>query len=194
MLKLFLSPGSSSMAPHIALHEIGANFEIRSLSFARREHRDPAYLAINPEGKVPTLLVDGRPFTEVAGILFFLARRFPHVGLLPVDDPEAEAHVVSWMSFLASTVHPARRRGVDYALDVYRIVEKRLGERMFVVGSKMSMADIHLFRLFWRFRNSANLPPGALPLLEAFHDRMMERPAVKKTLEIEEAIGYELPS
>ncbi|PKA43224.1 glutathione S-transferase [Rhizobium sullae] len=194
MLKLFLSPGSSSMAPHIALHEVGADFEICSVSFARREHRDPAYLAINPEGKVPTLLVDDRPLTEVAGILFFLAKRFPHAGLLPVDDPEAEAHVLSWMSFLASTVHPARRRGVEHALDVYRIVEKRLGERPFVVGSKMSVADIHLFRLFWRFRRSANLAPGALPLLEAFHDRMRERPAVRKTLEIEENIGYELPS
>jgi glutathione S-transferase len=194
MLKLFLSPGSSSMAPHIALREVGTDFEIQSLSFARREHRDPAYLAINPEGKVPTLLIDRRPLTEVAGILFYLARRFPHAGLLPVGDPETEAHVVSWMSFLASTVHPARRKGVDHALDVYRIVEKRLGERMFVAGSKMSVADIHLFRLFWRFRNSADLAPGTLPLLEAFHDRMMERPAIKRTLEIEEAIGYELPS
>ena len=194
MLKLFLSPGSSSMAPHIALHEIGADFEICSLSFVRREHRDPAYLAINPEGKVPTLLIDGRPLTEVAGILFYLARQFPDAGLLPVNDPEAEAHVVSWMSFLASTVHPARRRGVDYAVDIYRFAEKRLGQRVFVGGTKMSAADIHLFRLFWRFRNSANLASGTLPVLEAFYDRMMERPAVKKTLEIEEAIGYELPS
>ena len=47
MLKLFLSPGSCSMAPHIALREIGADFEIRSLSFVRREDREPAYLAIN---------------------------------------------------------------------------------------------------------------------------------------------------
>jgi len=194
MLKLFLSPGSSSMAPHIALHEVGADFEICSLSFARREHRDPAYLAINPEGKVPTLLVDGTPLTEVAGILFFLAKKFPHAELLPVDDPEAEAHVVSWMSFLASTVHPARRRGMEHALDAYRVVEKRLGESTFVAGSKMSVADIHLFRLFWRFRNSTNLAPSTLPLLEAFHDRMMERSAVRKTLEIEESIGYELPS
>lgn len=194
MLKLFLSPGSSSMAPHIALREVGADFEIQSLSFARREHRDPAYLAFNPEGKVPTLLVDGRPLTEVAGILFYLARRFPHAGLLPVDHPEAEAHVVSWMSFLASTVQPARRRGTEHALDVYRIVENRLGESIFVLGSKMSIADIHLFRLLWRFRNSADLARGTLPLLEAFYDRMIDRPAVRKTLEIEEAIGYELPS
>ena len=108
VLTLYLAPGSSSMAPHIALREVGAPFEARTLSFARREHRGPAYLAVNPEDKVPTLLVDGRPLTEVAGILFFLARRFPAAGLLPDGGIEAEAEVVSWMSFLAASVHPAR--------------------------------------------------------------------------------------
>ena len=111
MLTLYFAPGSSSMAPHIALHETGAPFESRPLSFHSKQNRDPAYLAINPEGKVPTLLIDGRPLTEVAGILFYLARHFPEAGLLPTDDIEAEAQVVSWMSFIAATVHPARRQG-----------------------------------------------------------------------------------
>ena len=83
MLTLYFAPGSSAMAPHIALHEVGAPFESRPLSFHRKQNRDPAYLAINPEGKVPTLLIDGRPLTEVAGILFYLARHFPAAGLLP---------------------------------------------------------------------------------------------------------------
>ena len=52
MLTLYLSPGASSMAVHIALNEIGAPFETRTLSFARKEHRQPEFLAINPEGKV----------------------------------------------------------------------------------------------------------------------------------------------
>src|ERR1700759_2895669 len=77
MLTLYFAPGSSSMAPHIALHEVGAPFESRPLSFHGKENRDPAFLALNPEGKVPTLLIDGRPLTEVAGILFYLARRYP---------------------------------------------------------------------------------------------------------------------
>ena len=115
MLTLYFAPGSSSMAPHIALHEVGATSRGARCPWARREYRDPAYLAINPEGKVPTLLVEGRPLTEVAGILFYLARRFPEARLLPDDDPEAEAQVVSWMSFLAATVHPARRQGVEHA-------------------------------------------------------------------------------
>jgi glutathione S-transferase len=65
------------MAPHIALREIGVTFESRPISLAKKETRIPAYLALNPEGKVPTLLIDGRPLTEVAAILFYLAKRFP---------------------------------------------------------------------------------------------------------------------
>ena len=192
MLTLYFAPGSSSMAPHIALHEIGAPFEARPLSFARKENREPGYLAVNPEGKVPTLLVDGRPLTEVAAILFYLARRFPEAGLLPEDDAEAEARVVSWMSFLAATVHPARRRGIEHARAVYALADRRLGGEEWAVGGRYSVADIHLFRLFWRFRGSLHPEPGEFPALSAHHDRMMARPAVLKTCEVEAAIGYEL--
>ncbi|GAA0607247.1 glutathione S-transferase family protein [Craurococcus roseus] len=194
VLTLYLAPGSSSMAPHIALREVGAPFEARPLSFARRENRDPAFLAINPEGKVPTLLVDGRPLTEVAAILFYLARRFPEAGLLPGNDIAAEAEVVSWMSFLAASVHPARRQGIGHARAVWAIAERRLGGREWAVGGRLSVADIHLFRLFWRFRGSASPEPGDFPGLSAHHDRMLARPAVKETIEAEAAIGYELPA
>src|SRR6516165_7769695 len=111
MLVLYLSPGSSSMATHIALHKVGVDFERRWVSFAKREQYAPEYLALNPEAKVPTLLVDGRPLTEVAAILYYLANRFPAANLFPADDLEAQAHVISWMSFIASTIHPARRVG-----------------------------------------------------------------------------------
>ena len=57
-----------------------------------------------------------------------------------------------------------------------------------------SIADIHLFRLFWRFRGSLNPGPGEFPNLTAHHDRMMARPAVQKTIEVESAIGYDLPA
>ena len=105
MLTLYFAPGSSSMAPHIALHEVGVPFESRPLSFVKRENRTPAYLALNAEGKVPTLLIDGRPLTEVAGILFYLARRYPEAALMPTGDIEAEAQVVAWMSFKIGRAH-----------------------------------------------------------------------------------------
>ena len=181
------------MAPHIALHELGVPFTPKPMSFGTGDTRAAEFLAMNPDGKVPTLLIDGRVLTEVAGILYYLARAHPSARLLPVNDPEAEAQVVSWMSFIASTLHPARRQGVEHATRVWGVAEQRLGARDWAVGS-YSIADIHLFRLYWRFGNALKPQPGAFPNLTAHHDRMMARPAVRRTLEIEAAIGYQLPA
>jgi glutathione S-transferase len=193
MLTLYFTPGASSMAPHIALHEVGMPFEARPISLARKENRAADYLAINPEGKVPALVIDGRVLTEVAGILFYLAKRHPQASLLPVGDIEAEAQAISWMSFIAASVHPARARGLDYAMTIFGLADRRLGPREWALG-RYSIADIHLFRLYWRFANALKPAPGSLPNLEAHHDRMMARPAVKRTIEIESAIGYDLPA
>jgi len=192
MLAFYFAPGTSSMAPHIALHETGAPFEARPLSFAINEQREAPYRAINPEGKVPALVIDGRPLTEVAAILFYLAKRFPEAALLPKDDLEAEAQVVSWMSFIAATVHPARRQGLEHAKTIYKLADERLGASEWAVGS-YSIADIHLFRLYWRFFNSLKPEPGTFPNLDAHYARMMARPAVQKTIEIETKLGYHLP-
>lgn len=191
-LTLYFAPGSSSMAAHIALREVGAAFEGKPLSFRRGENRTPEYLVLNPEGKVPTLLIDGRVLTEVAAILFYLARTFPAACLLP-DEPEAQATAISFMSFAAATLHPARRRGLDHANAVYRILEARMGDRRWLLGN-YSIADIHLFRLFWRFNASLGASPQVFPRLLAHHDRMLARPAVQATIAAETAIGYELPA
>jgi glutathione S-transferase len=193
MLTLYLSPGSSAMATHIALHEIGAPFESRPLSFAKREQHAPGYLAINPEGKVPTLLIDGLPLTEVAATLYYLAKRYPEAGLWPQGNLEAEAQVISWMSFIAATVHPARRIGLERWKEVFKIADPRLGSSEWAVGGRYSIADIHLFRLYWRFKTSTSPAPGEYPSLDAHFERTMARPAVQKTIEIESAIGYNLP-
>jgi glutathione S-transferase len=192
MLTLFFSPGSSSMAVHIALHEIGVEFERRLVSLAKGEQHNPEYLAVNPEAKVPTLLIDGRPLTEVAAILYYLAKRFPEAGLWPAGGLEAEARAISWMSFIASTIHPARRIGPERWREVFGLAERRLAGSEWTVG-RYSIADIHLFRLYWRFVNSLQPDLGDFPGLSAHYERMMARPAVQRTLEIESAIGYALP-
>ena len=189
MLTLYYSPGSSSMAAHIALHEVGAPFEKRAVSVPRKETRTPEFLAVNPVGKVPVLMVDGRPLTEVAGILFYLARTYPAAGLLPAGDIEAEAQVISWMSYVASTIHPALRQGVPGARELYTVADKRLGDRTWILGDRYSIADIHLFRVYWRFRDQLERKPGDFPALESHHARMLARPAVKKTLEVEAKVG-----
>ena len=189
---LYFAPGSSSMAAHIALREIGAPFEARPLSFARKEQRAPAYLAVNPEGKVPTLVVGDRVLTEVAAILFYLARAFPAARLLPDDRLETQARAISWMSFVASTLHPARRRGIEAATEAFATAERRLGAADWALGD-WSIADIHLFRLYWRNRDGFAARAELFPRLEAHYARMMARPAVQRTLADERAVGYELP-
>ncbi|MCW2382187.1 MULTISPECIES: glutathione S-transferase family protein [unclassified Sphingobium] len=191
MLTLYIAPGASSMAPHIALVHIGAPFALRSLSFAKREQTEPAYLAINPEGKVPTLVTEDGTLTEVAAILFYLARRFPKTRLLP-DDAMGEAQALSWMSFTASTLHPSFIAGQERAEAALGQAEHRLAGQEWAVGGRLSVADIHLFRLFWRMRHTLNLPVENWPGLAAHYDRMMALPAVRATCQIEQSIGYEL--
>ena len=194
MLTLYFSPGASSMATHIALNEVGAPFELQYVPLHRHAHREAGYLGVNPEGKVPTLMVDGRPLTEVAATLWYLARRYPEAGLLPqYGDVEGEARVISWMSFIASTVHPARRAGNDRWHEVFALAEQRFGRNEWAVD-RYSIADIHLFRLFWRFVDALKPPRETYPGLYAHYDRTMARPAVQKTLQAEAAVGYNLPS
>lgn len=193
MLTYYFAPGSSSMAPHIALQEIGAPFVAKAISFNRKEHRLAEFLAINPEGKVPALVFGDCVLTEVAAILYYLARKYPEAGLWPDGDLEQEAQVISWMSFIASTLHPSRVRGLEHARSVYQLADQKLGNRDWAIGT-YSIADIHLFRLFWRFRDSLKPELGKFPALEAHSKRMMARPAVEKTVEVESALGYELPA
>lgn len=192
MLTLYFAPGSSSMAPHIALHEIGAPFEAKPISFAKKEPQSAAYRMTNPEGKVPALLIDGRLLTEVAAILYYLARKHPAAKLWPEDDIEVQAQVISWMSFAASTLHPARARGAEHSQLVYAEANRRLGPGKWAVTECYSIADIHLFRLYWRYRGALDVPPK-FPNLEAHYAQMMARPAVKQTIEVETRVGYELP-
>lgn len=187
MLTLYYAPGSSSFAPHIALHEIGAPFEARRLSIPDKETRTPDYLALNPAGKVPTLLIDGRVLTEVAAILFYLAKRFPEAGLLPADDDiERQAQVISWMSYVASGLHPVWSKGLDLAMPAFEVADQRLGDQQWAVDT-YSIADIHLFRLYWRLAGANDLPAGSLPNLKRHHDQMLQRPAIIRTLEAEAA-------
>jgi glutathione S-transferase len=96
------------------------------------------------------------------------------------------------MSFIASTIHPARRIGVERWKEVFRLAEQRLDGREWTLD-RYSVADIHLFRLYWRFVGSVKPEAGDYPDLSAHYERMMARPAVQRTIEIESAIGYALP-
>ena len=185
MLKLYYSPGTSSLATHIALNEADADFEAVPTPMAENAHKAPAYMAINPEGKVPTLTVDGRPLTEVAATLYYIARAYPDAKLMPTDDAEAEAQVISWMSFAASALHPTRLLEPADAQVVWAVAEQKFGDGDWAVGDSFTVADIHLFRLFWRFNGMLGLDEAKFPRLHALKARMLARPAVQKTFKAE---------
>lgn len=194
MLTFYFAPGSSSMAVHIALYEIGMPFDARAVSFAKKDQLRADYLALNPESKVPLLIVDGKPLSEVAACLYYLARTHPEAKLI-ADDIAGQAQAISWMSFVAATIHPAGRvGGPENVVKVFGLAERKLGPRDWALG-EYSIADIHLFRLYWRYRTHHTRPLNAAdyPHLEAHFQRMMARPAVQRTIEAESAIGYELP-
>lgn len=193
-LTLYHAAGSSSFAALIALHEAGAAFELKRLRLDQRDADPPEFRGLNAEGKVPTLLIGGRPLTEVAGVLWYLARAYPAAGLLPLGDIEAEARVVSWMSFVASALHPARQLEPAAGQAVYRVAEQRLGAGPWVLGTAFSIADIHLFRLFWRFRGLLRLDAASFPNLTAHRERMLRRPAVQKALAEDVAAGLVPPA
>ena len=197
MLTFYMSPGTSSMAVHIALHEIALQgislpFELKPLSMPKKDMKRPEYLALNPEGAVPLMLIDGRPLTQVAACLFYLAKTHPEAKLLPANDPETEAQAISWMSYIAAHIHPVARLGGEYVKNAWTIAEKKFGDGEWALG-RYSIADIHLFRLYWRMVNRPN-PATGFPRMDGLFARMMARPAVKKTLEAEAALGYDLPA
>ena len=189
MLKLYFSPLTSSLATHIALIECGAEFALEPRLMSKQETRTAEYLAINPNGKVPALVTDtGHVITEVAATLYYLARKYPAAGLWPEGDLDAETDVISWMSFAASTMHGARRQGPEAIAEAFEVANKKLGDREWVAG-KFSIADIHVFRVYWRFRQQIDAPMGTFPGLEAHHDRMLARPSVQQAMEAEKAFG-----
>jgi len=142
---------------------------------------------------VPALVIDGSVLTEVAATLYYLAKTYPAAGLWPRGGIEAEAQAVSWMSFIASTLHPARSQGEAHVTEVWSLADRKFGERDWVLGA-YSIADIHLFRLYWRLVNAPRPSPKGLGRLESLYERMMVRPAVQRTIKIESDLGYELPA
>ena len=106
-LQLYFAPGSSSLAPLVALEELDIPYVGHRLDLAAGDQRKPEYLKVNPRGRVPTLVVDGQPVTEVLAILTYLAHRYPHSELLPLADPLKLAKAYEVMSWFASTVHVA---------------------------------------------------------------------------------------
>ena len=82
-----------------------APFEPKLIKLHKGEQHTPAYLALNPHGQVPLLVIDGKPLSQIMAIVGWLVREFPDAGLLPAD-PWARAQALSQLAWMNTTAHP----------------------------------------------------------------------------------------
>jgi glutathione S-transferase len=205
MLKLFYASNSCALAPHIALNEAGADFDLVKVDTLNGEQRSAEYLAVNPKAKVPSLATDRGILTEVAVILGYIARTYPRAELAPGDSFDF-FQMQSFNLYLASTIHitfahlfrperyadsdqakaDMRARVVKNLADQFGLVEEQLSDgRQWVHGARYTVSDPYLYVFArWLDREGAGgIAP--FPKLAAHRARMQTRPAVLKALDQE---------
>jgi glutathione S-transferase len=204
-LILYYAPTACSIAPHIALEEVGAAFEPRRIDLANDEQSSSEFLKLSPLGRVPAMIIDGEAVTEVPALLAFVASLKPEAGLTPPPGTLAYARCFEWLGFLSSSLHVAyaqfRRpqrflaegspgwdelsgQGRLNTIRLYREVERRL-TGSWAAGDFYSIADINLFPFFtWAWRLEFDVR-NECPRWADLFDRLKERPAVRRALERE---------
>ncbi|WP_395702751.1 glutathione S-transferase family protein [Aquabacterium sp.] len=209
MIELHYYPGNASMAPHIVLHELGVPFEKRLVDRTRNAHKSAEYLKLNPNGLIP-VLVDGElVLYECAAISLHLADKHPAAGLAPALGSPERAHYYKWMVWLTNTLqamlihyfYPDRlvdEGNADGAAQVQAHAQAQVGRMLdqleaqfaqhggpWLLGTAYSAADAHAFMLCrWTrgFQGAASAPARERPLLGAYLQRMLARPAVQRVI------------
>lgn len=195
-MKLYYAPGACSMASRISLHEAGlpADFERVDLRSKMTERGDD-YAALNPKGYVPMLVLDdGRTVTENIAILLLISDQEPP---FEPGNPLGRTRLIEMLSYLSSELHPAFKplwhaASEDDAWAAREGVARRLEliadgiRELYLFGPRFSVADAYLFvMLRWAKAFGVELPGE----LEAYFERVAERPSVRRALAEEGMAG-----
>lgn len=199
----YYAPQTVSVASHITLNEVGANYETRVLNFGATEQQSDDYLQVNPKGRVPALVTDQGILTETPAILAFLGQTFPQANLIPQNDPFAFAKIQEFNAYLCATVHVAhahRMRGSRWVDDevamqsmqakvpqtmseCFRLIESEMFKGPWVMGDHYTICDPYLFTISnWLEGDSVDI--NDFPTIADFNQRMRQRDAVKPVLEL----------
>lgn len=109
MYTLYWAPGAASLCVHWMLIELGVPHELRKLDLEAGDHRKPEYLKLNPNGLVPTMIVDGKPLWESAALLMLLAERHQEFGFAPPPGGHRRGLYMTWMFHLSNTLQASFR-------------------------------------------------------------------------------------
>jgi Glutathione S-transferase len=203
MLTLFHAKSTCSLASLITLKEAEIAHEVHIVDLAGKEQTTPAFLAVNPKGRVPALKTEAGVLTETPAILLYLAQIAPEKGLAPLGDPFALAELQSFNSYLCSTVHPVhahRVRGSRWADEessladmkrrvpgnmaaCYGLIEANFFRGPFVMGERLTIADPYLFTIdTWLKSDGVDI--ADFPRLHEHYRRMLDRPAVQAAIAV----------
>ena len=197
-VKLYYMQGACSLAPHIALREAGLAFGLVRYDMAQKMLDNGERLEdVNEKGYVPILELDGgERFTEVGAILQYIADLVPASGLAPAPGTLPRYRLQEWLSYLASEIHksfwpffhagceaekPNQRERLEQR---FSWVEKKLGDRPFLLGDTFTVADAYLLTVI-NWVRPAGLDLTRWPKLLQCRSRLMERPAVRSALDAE---------
>ena len=199
MQVLYYAPGAASLLVHWLLIELDVPHELRRLDLEARDQKRADYLALNPAGVVPTLVVDGRAMTEAAAIAMWLAERHSGAALAPGPDDPGRTAYLQWMFHLANAVQPLLRlwwypqgaageENRDSARDAVvprieaaweRIDAHLAANGPCLVGDRETVADFFLTMLM-RWSRHMPRPADAWPALGALAARMKARPSFRE--------------
>lgn len=200
---LYWSPATASMVVHWMLIELGVPHEMVRVDLESKQHKSADYLKLNPNGVVPTLVVDGEPRFECAALAMMLAERHPEAGFSPAVGTPARADYLVWIVHLANMLQPAYRAwfypdeaaGAGYQDEAKAVararieatwdrVEAHLANRTYMTGEAVSALDFYATMLM---RWSRNMPKPATtwPAIARYVARMKARPSFRTLYERE---------
>ena len=204
-ITLFHAPGACSRVTMNALEETGAAYEDVPVNILVGEQKSPAYLAVNPKGKVPAVRIDDRLLTENASILVLLDKLYPHAGLLPKEaDPVRAAGAVSDLLWCSSTLHPIVRsvrnparytdgdtsgvyaKGVELFADQAKLVEAKLAGGGWFYGQTWAIVDVYVAWICESAR-AGRFDLGPYPGIRDHIERVRARPSFQRALAREES-------
>lgn len=214
MLELYFAPGACSFVPHAGLEIVkartGKDFVPKLVKLHKGEQNAPEYLALNPNGQVPTLVVDGQPITQIVAICDVIDRLHPDAGLLPTETM-ARAQAMSRLAWMNNTVHPtfthvfrpatfceteaAQKEVRAFNAARFRKLLERIEASLetdaspFFHGAEPGLCDAYAFT-FLRWGGYAGIDPASLPTLHAYVLRVIEAAPVAAAL-ARERIGLD---
>lgn len=202
MVELYAFATPNSLKAAIALEEMGLAYELKAVNVRKGEQKEPGFLALNPNGKVPVLVDAGFFLTESAAILVYLAEK---TGKLLPREGEARARVFEQLFFHASGLSPAfgnagffkrsspepqpiaEARFATEAERILSLLETRLANQTFVAGDAFTIADIAHFGWTWRIQFPGLTLEGR-PNLSRWYAAVADQPAVQRAIARLEAL------